>query len=331
MQKKQEYTLYFDEAGYTGSDLTNEEQPYFCLASCLYKQKELQQIKSDFPLSGVNKELHFSKMVSSAKGRLWLVEILRHPLITEERIITSLVHKRFCIYAQIVNTLIETYLFEHDISIYRDNMQLSLANLLYNCAIAHPNHKLIKCLESQFVNMMRFRDEYAVNQFFQTIDALLKDSATNNCFNEILSFVKSSREVLDNVLVDDKFYLDNTVTLFATQLSLWYTKAKAKFDVLLDSSKPIEDKRELLLRLRDTPRTKESRLLSSEAFTIPLPFNNIYTVDSTRYFGIQIADVIASALCYYVAGKLSDYKDMLTEIEKHTFFTSPNWSIYPGN
>ena len=25
--------IYFDEAGYTGSDLTNSEQPYFALAS----------------------------------------------------------------------------------------------------------------------------------------------------------------------------------------------------------------------------------------------------------------------------------------------------------
>ena len=25
--------LYFDEAGYTGPDLTNKEQPYFALAS----------------------------------------------------------------------------------------------------------------------------------------------------------------------------------------------------------------------------------------------------------------------------------------------------------
>ena len=29
MLNDQDYTLYFDEAGYTGSDLTNEEQPYF--------------------------------------------------------------------------------------------------------------------------------------------------------------------------------------------------------------------------------------------------------------------------------------------------------------
>ena len=37
--------LYFDEAGYTGPDLTNSNQPYFSLASIRMTNEEIAQIK----------------------------------------------------------------------------------------------------------------------------------------------------------------------------------------------------------------------------------------------------------------------------------------------
>ena len=331
MLNYQDYTLYFDEAGYTGSDLTNEKQPYFCMASCLYTVDELQQIKSDLSLTDINKELHFSKLVASRNGQRILIELLRHPLINYDRIITSFVHKRFCIYAQIVNTLIETYLIKYGYNIYRDNRHRDMANLLYYGAILHPDKDEIKCLENQFVEMMRFRNLDAINQFFDTVMEMLIDPDTDADFRKILSLVYDSQDVLDDVLVDDKFYLDNTVSSFVSQLSIWHTRKKVKFDVCFDNSKPIEDKLDLLLRLRDIPRSKESQILSTEAFVLPLPFNNISMVDSAEYFGIQIADVIASALCYYACGKLSSHQNLLTEIEKHSFFTTPSWSVCPMN
>lgn len=39
--------IYFDEAGYTGSDLTNSEQPYFALASIRMTDDEVIRMKKD--------------------------------------------------------------------------------------------------------------------------------------------------------------------------------------------------------------------------------------------------------------------------------------------
>ena len=39
--------LYFDEAGYTGPDLTNKEQPYFALASIRMTDDEVACMKKD--------------------------------------------------------------------------------------------------------------------------------------------------------------------------------------------------------------------------------------------------------------------------------------------
>lgn len=42
--------IYFDEAGYTGSDLTNVPQPYFALASVRFTEEELATIRNDIGL-----------------------------------------------------------------------------------------------------------------------------------------------------------------------------------------------------------------------------------------------------------------------------------------
>lgn len=39
--------LYFDESGYTGSDLINPEQPYFTLASVRLTEDEIAVMKED--------------------------------------------------------------------------------------------------------------------------------------------------------------------------------------------------------------------------------------------------------------------------------------------
>lgn len=39
--------LYFDEAGYTGPDLTNVQQPYFTMASVCITDEDVELIKAD--------------------------------------------------------------------------------------------------------------------------------------------------------------------------------------------------------------------------------------------------------------------------------------------
>lgn len=59
--------LYFDEAGYTGAELTNEKQPYFTLSSVSLEDEEIAQIKSDLDYDAWGKEFHF-KYVQGSPG-----------------------------------------------------------------------------------------------------------------------------------------------------------------------------------------------------------------------------------------------------------------------
>ena len=64
--------LYFDESGYTGSDLINPEQPYFTLASVRLTEDEIAVMKEDIGYVEWGKELHFKSMYSNYQGRQML-------------------------------------------------------------------------------------------------------------------------------------------------------------------------------------------------------------------------------------------------------------------
>ena len=135
--------LYFDESGYTGSDLVNSKQPYFSLASIRMTDEEIAQIKKDVSYCEWGKELHFKSMYKSYQGQKMLDKIFNHPLMDNYHVLLSFAYKRYCIYANIVNILVETMYHINGINLYEGAKNLILANGLYCFAILHPNKDLV--------------------------------------------------------------------------------------------------------------------------------------------------------------------------------------------
>ena len=59
-------TIYIDEAGNTGSNVLNCNQPYFVLSAVHFTDAELVQLQKYIMY---DKELHFVEMKKSTKGR----------------------------------------------------------------------------------------------------------------------------------------------------------------------------------------------------------------------------------------------------------------------
>ena len=121
--------LYFDEAGYTGPDLTNNIQPYFALASIRMTADEIDCMKKDIGYCEWGKELHFKSMYTNSHGRTMLDKIFNHPLMGDNHVLPSFAYKRYCIYANIVNILVETFYYNNGINLYEGAKNLILAVL----------------------------------------------------------------------------------------------------------------------------------------------------------------------------------------------------------
>ena len=167
--------VYFDEAGNTGSNITNNDQPYFVLSSVSFTDEELVRLQADVAFDD---ELHFVKIKSRWDGRDAIRRLLMHPLFDENHITFQIVDKAFATYAFMVDMLIEPFFkFRLHENLYKERSNVKMANCLYSFAEnASMRDATIKAyvqdLKKGFEAMMRQQTQEAVEDFFETVNIL---------------------------------------------------------------------------------------------------------------------------------------------------------------
>lgn len=323
--------LYFDEAGYTGPDLTNTQQPYFTMASVCVSEDEIELIKGNIEYAKWGSELHFANMYTNPQGRAVLSKLFAHPLMDENHIRLAYAHKRYCIYAQIVNTLIETFYHELGVNIYEGTGNLVMANQMYYGAILHPNQLLVNEFESNFVKMVRNSTVETVVDFYRTTDKLHAAKNTNKMFLDVLSEIPQTMIIIREALHNQSFYLDLTVPLFSESIQKWYQSTGEKHDVLFDSSEPFFANLELLQSLRDMEHEETLVGYGDNKHVYPLPVGNMELAKSHENFGIQIADVYASALNFLLTPRSDKFVKYQEYIKGLPMFQQVEINLAPAS
>lgn len=309
--------LYFDESGYTGPDLANREQPYFALASIRMTDDEIVRIKKDIGYCEWGKELHFKSMYTNLQGRAMLEKIFNHPLMDENHVLPSFAYKRYCIYANIVNILVETWYYNNGINLYEGAKNLILANGLYYSAFLHPNFKLITEFENNFVTMIREPSVESIANFYRITDKLRNDADTKEGFFDMLSEIPPTIQYIKEALSNKKFYIDLTIPLFSVSIQEWYKRTGEKEDVLFDSSEPFYANKDFMEHLRDMDVPETVVGYGKGKHVYPLPVGNLEIAKSHEKFGIQLADIYASALNFALTprgDKFVKYQDIIKHL-----------------
>lgn len=322
--------LYFDESGYTGPDLTNREQPYFVLSSIRMNVDEIGLMKKEIEFDGWGKELHFKKMYTNPNGRAMLDKIFNHPLMDANHVLPSYADKRYCIYANIVNMLVETMYYYNGINLYEGARNLILANGLYYYASIHSNKDLVAEFENNFVIMVRKPSIESVANFYRTTDKLRNDANTGCEFFTMLSEIPPTIQFINEALSDMKFYIDLTIPLFSVSIQEWYKRTGEKENVLFDSSEPFFANMEFIERLRDMDVPETIVGYGKGKHVYPLPVGNMEIAKSYDEFGIQLADVFASALGFALTPRYDKYKKYQDKIRQLPIFQNISLNIAPS-
>lgn len=177
-------------------------------------------------------------MYKSYQGQKMLDKIFNHPLMDHYHVLPSFANKRYCIYAYIVNILVETMCHINGINLYEGAKNLILANGLHCFAILHPNKDLVTEFENNFVGMVRNPSIESVANFYRTTDKLRYDVDTREEFFKMLSEIPPTMQYIKDALSNNKFYIDLTLPLFSESIQEWYKRTKEKENVLFDSSEP---------------------------------------------------------------------------------------------
>lgn len=322
--------LYFDEAGYTGPNLTSVDQPIYTMGSVNFNNDELEEIRRDIGYDAYGMELHFKGMYKNPQGRAILKKVFAHRLMNHDHVLTAYANKRYCIYAQIVDILIEWFYHENGIDILVGAKNLVTANLLYRFAVAHPNQTLVHKFEEDFVTMVRDTKPETIEKFYSTTNQLILDQETTEQFRHVLFEIPQTIATIDDALPVEAFQLDVTVTLFSRIIQQWHQMTGVKNDVRFDSSEPMFANLELIEGLRDMPVDETIVGYGSTAHIYPLPIGNLSLAKSHENLGIQLADLCASAIYFIQSGKSDKYDKFRSELLAMPLFDYVDINLAPA-
>ncbi len=125
-------TIYFDESGNTGSNLLDNDQPVFTLASCDFSQKEADRLLQLIG-SRAESELHFKRLKRNKAGQDGIIRMLRDPAVNPTRVKINVFLKRFMVTSKIVDLLIEHMLHLRGFDLYINGQNIALSNMLFIC------------------------------------------------------------------------------------------------------------------------------------------------------------------------------------------------------
>jgi hypothetical protein len=304
--------LYFDESGNSGDNLLDEGQPSYLLLSHDYTDEEVKLILD--PLLRVSKahELHFKTIKKYSSQRKALIECLSNGLIQPERIFFYAAHKRFMIVIHMVDKLVETLLYHHDIDIYKEGLNLSTANILYIMGNNAWDKALFNNMCKQFVKWMGYPDAVHRKAFYDVVKDL--GSTLTGQDKDLLSLIQHSEPFAEQIEESlDTYSIDATLSCFVAHCDHWAKRYGGPFDVTVDDSKQLEYWNEMIRFL-----TKELPVAEvgygSRKHKYPLLIDSVQQVASKDSRPIQLADLLASSLNQFFANKIGGLVDDFTQM-----------------
>lgn len=324
--------VYFDEAGNSGGNLLDTDQPSYVLLSHNYTDSETNTLLGPLLQLSNATELHFKNLKKYPKFRKAIITCINHDLIQPERIYFYYAHKHFMISLQMVDRLIEPVMHELGINIYKKGHNIATANLLNILGTSIWEGVLFEDICKHFVTWIRADTDSNCNAFYVAVEKL--HYVTKPEYSHILKMLLASRHHLNSIRKSlNKYTLDTTLSCFVAHCTFWAQVRKDKpFDITFDNSKQMEYWRDLIDFL--THSLPESKVgFGSRKYKFPLPINSLKTEDSKNILQLQLADVFASSINYLAIQTINGTEDDFSReiLSSRLFKSSSGSSMWPGN
>ncbi|MDN3584914.1 DUF3800 domain-containing protein [Mucilaginibacter flavus] len=298
--------IYFDEAGNSGGNLLDKNQPTFVLASHNFTADETAKLLAPIKAISNADELHFKNLKKFQKFRNAIVEIFNHELIKSDRIYHYFAHKQFMVAIQLVDQLIEPVLYGEGIDIYQYGSNLATANMLHILGTVAWKTEYDKVCEL-FVKWVRSRSHHDCVEFYESVIGL--QQSTQPEFKDILTPIILSTQHLGTITSNfDKYTLDATLSCFVDHCNFWAKIYGKPFDITFDNSKQIDYWRDMIDFLTHSLPTAEVGY-GSRKHKYPLLVNSLKIAASHDSESIQLADLFASSLNYIYTNWAKEKED----------------------
>jgi hypothetical protein len=299
-----------DEAGFTGNNLLNPDQPFFSYASHDLSFDEahalIRQVRAKHPVQ--MPELKASKLLKSKRGRELICDVLD---AMSGRYIVTLYDKRYSLAAKLFEYIYEPVLQSNNVLFYRHNVHRFVAMYFFLLM----RDKSIERLAHEFEAFMRSLDPG------DAPNLLGARSGANPLIGQILRFVRGYNVVIAREarelgrLESDNWILDLTGAAVSSHLAAW-GQLHPLIEVVCDESKPLKALTGLHDAMVNRPEVVHVEVFGRRRaltwnMSKPLAF-----APSADHAGIQLADLIAGVTAAIPGGR-SELTELGQRLERH--------------
>lgn len=305
-------TIYCDEAGNTGANLLDQEQPIFVLASNDFSEVEARSLL-DYVRSGQGGEPKFSTLRRRPEGIARVIRLLADPRLNSDRVRISVFHKRYMVVTKLVDLIAENVMHEMGGDLYERGANQAMSNMLYFCLPVFCDEDAVNKFLGSFVNLIRHGEASHKDPFYAAGRELLA-----TCHNE--AFKSDLVAFTEPALFDvwwhgfDGLALDPAIPALFRLIVDWGDRKLDCFDVLHDRSKPVlasQQTFESMMALAG----ESSRVIGTDRRKIrfPLRAKSLSQGDSMQHAQLQVADLCAGAINHFYKLHCAGETDELSE------------------
>lgn len=290
--------IFCDEAGNTGANLLDPEQPIFVLASNNYSLAEadalLQHVVS--PQGG---EPKFSTLRRRPEGIARIVHFLSDTRLSKDRVKISVFHKRYTVVTKLVDLIAENLIHQIGGNLYDRGGNIAMANLLFFCMPTFCGEQTTSVFLQRFVELIRYGPKDAKEPFYAAGNEMIRCCVNEDFKSDLIFFTEPAffEDWWDDF---DGSSLDPAIPALFHLMSDWGAKISDRFDVMHDRSKPILASQETFEYLM-AEVDESSALVGTDRRKIvfPLRASSLTQVDSEDHPQLQVADICAGAINHF--------------------------------
>jgi hypothetical protein len=300
-EKEKVPTIYLDESGNTGSNLMDDNQPVFTLASCKFSNIEAKNLLALIGSKSPH-EAHFKNLRRRKSGQDGIIRLMRSNLVEPQNVKINIFLKEFMITSKIVDILIEHMMHLNGEDLYLNGRNIALSNMLYYCLPTFHDADLVKCMYKAFVVMIRIQDQESIDNFYFSAENV-KTSSINEEYNRNIDLILNTKKCVHDALEGiDKSSLDPSIPALFSHCVLWGNAYPKGFHIIHDDSHSIENQRLLFAQFMDWTQTDIELGYDRRKYQLPLKGRSLKFASSDQFFQLQVSDIVASSFSYWASG-----------------------------
>ena len=326
-----ERTIYFDESGFTGSNLLDGEQPYFAVASTVMEPEDAADIlRESFP-HYQGQEFKFSNIWRSRRNRNRLPEFVRNIGSSPEHVFVWWVDKKFAVLCKIIDFLVEPIMTNAGYDFYGEGFSLKFSNYIHFGLTHVAKDELYTDILHAYQRFSRDPHKASLRILQKDVQDLL--SKTGEPMRSLLEPVSIGADLFELHSDLDTFGStgDIQVTCVMRSVVHWRESYSEDFRIVHDDSSNFFRRRHLWNRLvsQDVP---DQLLPAADGTDIQFPLRVLSTTstDSKKNDAVQLCDILAGLTVRCLEFRVRESCQLLEAVIDAGFGAVPCGAIRPG-